>query len=199
MRLSFTASLLNRFLSFSGAALFCVVLSGSLNAATISFTFATPAGMDATFSFLDNPATTEPYRGTFLATIVSPQLGTGILSVPSGLANNITGLGHSDYALFNFAQGSFTGTEDSTSNATGGAAVTYLITAGTGAFAGAKGTVLENAQFTSFGSYSPAVPGTVAFTGSGTLTVSPEPGTVALLGLGLAGLAVIRARTRKNA
>lgn len=93
----------------------------------------------------------------------------------------------------NGTSGGFSGTEDAVINFMNGSMVlTYGNTSGTGAFAGTVGTITEFAHFTSLGSFSPNVPATAAITAAnGTLSLTPEPGTVATLALGLLSCAYL--------
>lgn len=156
--------------------------------------------MDGQLTYVDNPATNPIFRDIFTANVLSPQFGSGMLSVPNDVTNLTNSTSHADLSIFTFPTGTFSGFEDSVINFMNGTAVvSYTITGGTGAFAGATGMVTEPAHFTSTGSFSPNVPATLAFTGSGTLTVAPEPGTIALLGTGFLGIALLRRRFRKSA
>ena len=168
--------------------------TASLHAAIISINYVTASGADGTLTYIDNPAITNPARDAFNANIVSPQFGNGTLSVPNDFTNYVTGTGHANVSSFVFAAGTFTGTEDAVINfATGSVVVTYGITSGTGAFAGATGTITEAAHFTSLGSFSPNVPATAKIdSASGTLTTVPEPGTILSLALGLLGCGLVK-------
>jgi hypothetical protein len=130
--------------------------------------------------------------------------GSGTLSVTGDVTDYATGTGSSgpDSAVFSFAAGTFSGSSASLLNfATGAETVTYTITDGTGAFAGYTGTVTEDAQFTSFGSFSPNIPANISITAaSGTLTsessAAPEPSTFAIVLICIALMVGIRWRHR---
>jgi hypothetical protein len=195
---------LNR-LAFSGIAAL-TLLAGStarLTAGPITINFVTAPGFDGKLTYITNPAGAQPAQDSFLASLVSPQYGTGTLSLPSDFINYGTATEHADVANFVFGAGTFSGSEDGLINfATGAVTLTYHITSGTGVFSGAVGTLTESAQFTSFGSFSPNVPATEAITsGGGTLTVTPavapEPGTVVIVALGL-GLLLSRSPGRSR-
>ena len=167
-----------------------------IQAATITVSYTTAPGFDGTLAYLSNPNGAQPAQDRFFANIVSPQYGNGTLSVPLDFTNYITATGHGDVAIFTFGSGTFSGSEDAVLNlGTGGAALTYHITSGTGAFSGALGTLTESAQFTSLGSWIPNVPATAAIlSGGGNLTLTPEPGTLGALAIGLLGGALLRKR-----
>jgi hypothetical protein len=170
-----------------------------LHAATITFTFATNPGADGKLTYVTDPNGAQPAQDSFLATILSPQLGTGTVAVPNDFTNYITATGHSNLGTFTFANGTFSGSVDSVLNLmTGAAAITYHINSGTGAYLGAVGTLNESAQFTSFGTFSPNVPATAAIlSGGGTLTLTPEPATAGMLALGVLGCACLRRQKQR--
>ena len=133
-------------------------------------------------------------QDSFSATIADATLGNGTLQVIGDVTDYATGTGSSGpgSAVFSFGMGTFSGSTASLLNlANGQDTITYTITNGTGAFAGYSGTVVESAQFTSQGSFSPNVPANVTITGAtGTLVAgAPEPSTV-LTGL-LGGVALM--------
>ena len=197
MRLIKNPRLLRLVFTMVAVALLSIGSAARLNAAAIAINFSTAPGADGTLTFLSDPNGAQPAHDSFFANIVSPQFGSGTLSVPSDFTNYITATGHADLAIFTFGAGTLSGSVDVILDLAKGAAMpTYHITSGTGVFAGATGTLTESAHFTSFGSYSQGIPATAAIdSGGGTVTVIPEPGTLIALGLGLAG-GYLRKRSR---
>ena len=124
-------------------------------------------------------------QDSFSATLTDLTFGNGAVNVSGDVTDYLTGTGSSgpDSAVFSFGAGTFSGSTVSLINfATGAAIITYTITDGTGLFAGYSGKIVENAQFTSLGSFSPTnVPANVAITGATGTLVTPEPSTLAAL------------------
>lgn len=179
------------------ALVLCLGSVPALNAAPIAITY-TGTG---TLTYVDNPATTNPARDIFNGTLVSPQFGNGTVNVPNDATNYATATGHANTGIFSFTAGTFSGAADSALNLMSGTAViTYTITSGTGAFSGAMGTIIEDAQFTSFGNFATNTPATVTITSAtGSLTLTPEPATPFTLALGLLGCAYLRSvRPRRS-
>jgi len=166
--------------AFAAAAILVAFAAVPLAASTISIDY-TGTG-ELTYITDPNSAASQD---SFFATISDTIFGSGTLSVTGDVTDYLTATGSSgpDSAVFSFAAGTFSGSSVSLINlATGAETVTYTITDGTGAFAGYSGTVTEDAQFTSFGSFSPNIPANIAITAaSGTLTSEssavPEPST----------------------
>lgn len=189
-------SLLKRSVFALVAAVALISSAARLDAAAITFTFSSAPGDDGTLTYLSDPHGAQPAHDSFFGNIVSPQLGNGTLSVPSDFTNYITSTGHADFAIFTFANGTFFGSVDVALNLmTGTAMPTYHITDGTGAFAGVQGTVTETAQFTALGDFAQGIPARAAIlSGGGTLTIVPEPGTIATLAIGLLACAIVHKR-----
>ncbi len=193
-------SLLKRLTFPTAAAVLWLGSAVRVQASTIMIDYSTVPGADGTLTYIDNPATTNPARDSFSADIVSPQYGDGTLFVPDDYTNYVTATGHGDVATFTFGSGAFSGSEDASIDFSNGTVVlTYTITSGTGGFADAMGTLTEYAQFTSLGDFSLGIPATAAITSAGgTLTVSPEPGTILTVTLGLLGAAYLRRRAARQ-
>jgi hypothetical protein len=167
--------------AFAVATIIAAFAAVPLAASTISISY-TGTG---DFTYITAPGDAAS-QDSLSANITDAIFGSGTLSVTGDVTDYATGTGSSgaDSAVFSFAAGTFSGSSASLLNfATGAETVTYTITDGTGAFAGYTGTVTEDAQFTSFGSFSPNVPATISITSaSGTLVTSessavPEPST----------------------
>jgi hypothetical protein len=127
-------------------------------------------------------------QDSFFATLTDLTFGNGTVNVSGDVTDYLTGTGSSgpDSAVFSFGAGTFSGSTASLLNfATGAATIAYTITDGAGLFAGYSGKIVESAQFTSQGSFSPTnVPANVAITGASGTLITPEPSTMlsALLG-----------------
>jgi hypothetical protein len=139
-------------------------------------------------------------QDSFSAMLTDLTYGNGTVNVSGDVTDYLTGTGSSgpDSAVFSFSAGTFSGSTVSLINFGNGAAtITYTITDGTGLFAGYSGKIVENAQFTSLGSFSPNVPANVAITGASGTLVTPEPSTIlaALLG-GAAIMILLHAQRR---
>jgi hypothetical protein len=191
-----------------------IILAGSprsAQAVTVPFTFEVNADASV-FGIPSQNNLTLPT--TILGSVVFAPFGTAVYSeagtvtfvmlpsgdfVPSSVMNDFI-------ASFNGGADTITGTNSVTIGPGGpmGAplSVTLAITGGTGIFNGATG----GATGTGLGlpPPNPGDPQMVSFSGSGQITATglnaiPEPGTIALLGIGVAGLAgvaVIRKRHR---
>ncbi len=162
---------------------FATGLGLPLDAAVVSIDFATAQGADGVLTYIDNPFVKNPARDSFFAQIVSPQFGNGTVSVTNDfttydLKTGFPVSGSGAVAMFSFPAGVFMGTVTTQISGPNTATVTYKIATGTGAFAGATGTLVETATFTSTGNYgsTPTVPATVSLTSKGgTLTVVAAP------------------------
>jgi hypothetical protein len=139
-------------------------------------------------------------QDSFSAMLNDLTFGNGAVNVSGDVTDYLTGTGSSgpDSAVFSFGAGTFSGSTVSLINFGNGAAtITYTITDGTGVFAGYSGKIVENAQFTSLGSFSPTnVPANVAITGASGTLVTPEPSTLAALLGGVALLILLHAQRR---
>jgi hypothetical protein len=138
-------------------------------------------------------------QDSFFANLTDVTYGSGTVNVSGDVTDYLTGTGSSgpDSAVFSFGAGTFSGSTASLLNlATGAATITYTITDGTGLFAGYSGEIVESAQFTSFGSFSPNVPASVSITGASGTLVTPEPSTLAALLGGATVLICLHAQRR---
>lgn len=165
-----------------------------LDAGTITLNY-TGAGQ---LTFITAPGGAAS-QDSFFATLTDLTYGNGTVNVSGDVTNYLTGTGSSgtDSAVFSFSTGTFSGSTASLINfATGAATITYTITDGTGLFAGYSGKIVESAQFTSQGSFSPNVPANVAITGATGILVTPEPSTLAALLGGAALLMLLHSQRR---
>lgn len=118
----------------------------------------------------------------------------------SNCINPVTGTLFNGLFTYNFANGStLFGTASGTVtlppiNGIALNSLTYNITGGTGLFSGATGTLLVNGQVM----FNPDGTTSNTFNISGTVTTVPEPATLLLLGVGLAGVAAKVSKRRKG-
>jgi len=165
-----------------------------LNAATITVDY-TGTG-ELTYITAPGGAASQD---SFFASITDLIYGTGTLAVTGDVTDYFTGTGSSGpgSAVFTFAGGTLTGSTASLLNlATGQATITYTITSGTGLFADSFGTVIESAQFTSFGSFDPNVPANVSILSATGTLATPEPSTAVTAFAG--GIVVLFRMRRKR-
>jgi hypothetical protein len=187
---------------------FLIAFTGIAKAATIPFTFqltfdtfvvgipspttlTLPTTVSGSGSYAPFGNATYSEAGTItFATLASGEF------VPSSVSNNFT-------ASFNGGANTFTGTD---SVLFGPTTFTNNLTilGGTGIFSGATGfATATGMMIASSGNPAPTYLATVATSGSGQITAPglnavPEPGAVALLGIGMAGMAGVAINRKKR-
>lgn len=180
------------------AILLCLGCAGVASAATIEF-----SGSRATFN--GAPAAPNPAR---CGTPAPPLL---YIDIPSGLgSSNLGAFQHNDDHCVNVATGSvfdglfnwdfgngdtlfgtFLGTVQLPPvNGIAESLQTYTITGGTGSFLNSTGSLLASGTI----SFNPDGTGNSQFDFRGTITTVPEPATWWLLGIGVAGIMLLRRR-----